>query len=224
MSSFLFRKSSLDFYNIDDYVFSDQSKKQRLLEIANERMEHCDSILVLGTEGNGCTMLLCSTLKRMIDNESEFIIFSGETYRGLAKMPVSEFIQKCEPYQFIVFDNIEYGCSKPNQYSWLSMVYKELKKCGKKTLATYTVLDDKDLQVPEFIQACRNELFYSISEPAIYPEIVRRAFKEADFENVPEELIHRFASNTSISVRELEGLCISYFANEYLKRVGIRYQ
>ena len=107
---------------------------------------------------------------------------------------------------------------------WLSFVFKELKNCGKKTLATYTVLDEKDLQVPDFIQVCRHELFYSLSEPAIYPEIARRAFKEEDFENVPEELIHRLASNTTISVRELEGLCISHFANEYLKRLGIRYQ
>jgi hypothetical protein len=223
MSSFLFRNSSLDFYNIDDYVFSDQSKKQRLLEIANERMEHCDSILVLSTEGNGGTMLLCSTLKRMIDNESEFIIFSGETYRGLAKMPVSEFIQKCEPYQFIVFDNIEFGCSKPNQYLWLSMAFKELKICGKKTLATYTELDEKDLQIPDFIQACRYELFYSLSEPTIYPEIVRRLFESENYKNAPEELIQQLASNTSISVRELEGLCISYIAQEYLRRVGIKY-
>lgn len=104
------------------------------------------------------------------------------------------------------------------------MVYKELKKCGKKTLATYTVLDEKDLQVPDFIQACRHELFYSLSDPAIYPELVRRAFKDADCVYVSEELIHRFSSNTKISVRELEGLCISHFANEYLKRGGIRYQ
>jgi len=223
MSSFLFRNSSLDFYNIDDYVFSDQSKKKRLLEIANERMEHCDSLMVLSTEGNGGTMLLCSTVKQMIENESEFIIFSGETYRGLAKMPVSEFIQKCEPYQFILFDNIEYGCSKPEQYEWLGKVYNELKNCGKKTLATYTVWDEKDLQVPNFIQACRYELFYSLSEPSVYPEIVRRLFESENYKNAPEELIQQLASNTSISVRELEGLCISYIAQEYLRRVGIKY-
>ncbi len=40
-------------------------------------MYHCDSLLVLSTEGNGGTKLLCSTLKQMIENESECIIFSG---------------------------------------------------------------------------------------------------------------------------------------------------
>ncbi len=139
-------------------------------------------------------------------------------------MPVSEFIQLCTPYKFIVFDNIEYGCSKPNQYLWLSFVFKELKNCGKKTLATYTLLDEKDLQVLDFIQACSHELFYSLSDPAIYSELARRLFKEADYKNVPEELIHRFASNTTISVRELKGLYISYFAYEYSMRVGIKYQ
>jgi hypothetical protein len=62
------------------------------MEIANERMEHCDSLLVLSAEGNGGTMLLCSTLKRMIDNESEHVFFGGDDYRDLAKMPVPEFI------------------------------------------------------------------------------------------------------------------------------------
>jgi hypothetical protein len=104
------------------------------------------------------------------------------------------------------------------------MAFKELKNCGKKTLATYTELDEKDLQIPDFIQAYRNEVFYSLCEPSIYPELVRRAFKEADYVNVADELIHRFASNTSISDRELEGLCISHFANEYLVRVVIKYQ
>ena len=107
---------------------------------------------------------------------------------------------------------------------WLSFVFKELKNCGKKTLATYTLLDEKDLQVLDFIQACSHELFYSLSDPAIYSELVRRLFKEADYKNVPEELIHRFASNTTISVRELKGLCISHFAYEYSMRVGIKYQ
>jgi hypothetical protein len=66
----------------------------------------------------------------MIENESEYVFFGGDDYRDLAKMPVSEFIQKCEPFQFILFDNIGNGCSEPNQYKWLSMVYKELKNCG----------------------------------------------------------------------------------------------
>jgi chromosomal replication initiation ATPase DnaA len=216
MSSFLFRNRSLATYNIDNYIFTDQSKKQRLLEIANERMEHCDSLLVLSTEGNGGTHLLSSTLNRMLENESEHVFFNGNNYRDLAKMPVSEFIQKCAPYQFILFDNIEYGCSKPNQYEWLRKVYNELKNCGKKTLATYTVLDEKDLQVPDFIKACRHELFYSLSEPSVYPEIVRRMFELVDYVNAPEEIIQQLASNTNISIRELEGLCISYIAQEYL--------
>ena len=41
-------------------------------------MEHCDSFLVLSIEGNGGTKLICSTLKQMIENESEYIIFSGD--------------------------------------------------------------------------------------------------------------------------------------------------
>ncbi len=69
MSSLLFRNRSIELYKIDDYVFSDQSKKQRLLEIANERMEHCDSLLVLSSEGNGGKHLLSSTLNRMLENE-----------------------------------------------------------------------------------------------------------------------------------------------------------
>lgn len=216
MSSFLFRNRSLDMCNIDDYIFTDQSKKKRLLQIANERMEHCDSLLVLSTEGNGGTKLVCSTLKQMIENESEYVFFGGDDYRDLSKIAVSEFIQKCAPYQFILFDNIGYGCLKPNQYEWLNMVYKELRNCGKKTLATYTVLDEKDLQVPDFIQACRYELFYSLSEPSIYPEIVRRVFESENYKNVPEELIQQLASNTNISVRRLEGLCICHIAQEHL--------
>ena len=220
MSSFLFRNRSLDTCNIDDYIFTDQSKKKRLLEIANERMEHCDSLLVLSTEGNGGTKLVCSTLKQMIENESEYVFFGGDDYRDLSKIAVSEFIQKCEPYQFILFDNIQCGCSKPKQYEWLAKVYNELKNCGKKTLATYTVWDEKDFQLPNFIQACRYELFYSLSEPTIYTEIVRRLFESENYKNASEELIQQLASNTSINVRELEGLCICHIAQEHLLRVG----
>jgi len=49
MSSFQFLHRSLDKCDIDDYVFLAQSKKYCLLEIANEHMLHCDSLLVLST-------------------------------------------------------------------------------------------------------------------------------------------------------------------------------
>lgn len=58
--------------------------------------------------------------------------------------------------------------------------------------------------------------YFVLVSPSVYPEIVKWTFEGADYVNVPEELIQRFASNTSISVRELEGLCISYITQEYL--------
>jgi hypothetical protein len=41
-------------------------------------------------------------------------------------------------------------------------------------------------------------------------------FDEHNLVNVTEELIHQIASNTNISVRELEGLCIYHIATEIL--------
>jgi hypothetical protein len=55
-------------------------------------MEHCDSLLVLSTEGTGGTHLLFSTLNRMIEKELKHVFFGGDDYCDIAKMPVPEFI------------------------------------------------------------------------------------------------------------------------------------
>ena len=205
---------SLDIYNIEEYLFADSSVKQKLLKIAQERMANLDTLIVLSTEGNGGTYLLSSTLKLMVEDDSQHIIFGGNHYAQLARMPFDEFNQLCSPYQYILFDNIEYGCSKPNQYLWLERAFKLLRGLGKKTLATYTVMEEADLKVPDFIQASAHEVVYSLSEPSLYPEIARKIFDEHNFVNVTEELLHQIASNTNISVRELEGLCIYHIATE----------
>lgn len=208
---------SLDNYNIEDYLFADASVKQKLMKIAQERMANLDTLIVLSTEGNGGTKLLCSALKLMVEKQTlQCIFFTGNHYAQLAKMPMAEFNQLCSPYHYIVFDNIEYGCSKPNQYLWLERAFKLLRGLGKKTLATYTVMEEADLRVPDFIQASAHEVVYSLSEPSLYPELVRRMLEKDNLVSVTEELIHRIASNTNISVRELEGLCINHIATEIL--------
>jgi chromosomal replication initiation ATPase DnaA len=211
---------SLDNYNIEDYLFADASLKQRLIKLAQERMENLDTLIVLSTEGNGGTMLLCSTLKLMVDEQSQCIFFTGDHYAELAEIPLDEFNQLCEPYRFVMFDNIENGCSKPNQYIWLEKAFESLRNSGKKSLATYTVMEKANLKVPDFIQASANEVVYSLSEPSLYPELVRKIFDEHNFVNVNEELLHQIASNTNISVRELEGLCIYHIATEFLASRG----
>jgi chromosomal replication initiation ATPase DnaA len=207
---------SLDNYNIEDYLFADASLKQRLIKLAQERMANLDTLIVLSTEGNGGTMLLCSTLKLMVDEQSQCIFFTGDHYAELAEIPLDEFNQLCEPYRFVMFDNIEYGCSKPNQYIWLEKAFESLRNSGKKTLATYTVMEEANLKVPDFIQASAHEVVYSLSEPSLYPDLVRKMFDEHNFVNVTEEVIHQIASNTNISVRELEGMCIYHIATEIL--------
>lgn len=208
---------SLDNYNIEDYLFADSSVKQKLLKIAQERMANLDTLIVLSTEGNGGTMLLCSMLKFMVEEQpSLYIFFTGDHYTELAQMPLDEFNQLCAPYRFVVFDNIENGCSKPNQYLWLEKAFESLRNSGKKTLATYTVIEEANLKVPDFIQASAHEVVYSLSEPSLYPDLVRKMLNEHDVVNITEELIHQIASNTNISVRELEGLCIHHIATEIL--------
>ncbi len=102
---------SLEIYNIEDYLFVDVTLKQRLTQIAQERMAELDTLIVLSTEGNGGTKLLCSTLKLMFEEQSsQYIYFIGDHYTELAQMPMVEFNRLCAPYRFIVFDNIEYGC------------------------------------------------------------------------------------------------------------------
>jgi chromosomal replication initiation ATPase DnaA len=208
---------SLDNYNIEDYLFADSSLKQKLMKIAQVRMANLDTLIVLSTEGNGGTMLLCSTLKLMVEElPSQFIFFTGDHYSELAQMPMDEFNHLCEPYQFVVFDNIEHGCSKPNQYLWLEKIFESLRNSGKKTLATYTVMEEANMKVPDFIQVSALEVVYSLSEPSLYPNLVRNIFEKQNFENVTEELICRIASNTKLSVRELESLCINQMATETL--------
>jgi hypothetical protein len=217
MSLFHSTNRSLDNYNIEDYLFADASVKQKLMKIAQERMANLDTLIVLSTEGNGGAKLLCSTLKLMVEEQTlQYIFFTGNHYAQLARMPFDEFNQLCSPYQYILFDNIEYGCSKPNQYVWLEKAFTLLRGLGKKTLATYTVMEEADLKVPDFIQASAHEVVYSLSEPSLYPEIARKIFDEHNFVNVTEELLHQIASNTNISVRELEGLCIYHIATEIL--------
>jgi len=179
-------------------------------------MKNCDSLIVLSTEGNWGTYLLCSTLKLMDEDDSRHIIFTGDQYAQLALMPLDEFMQICAPYQYILFDNIECGCSKKNQYLWLESAFKLLRDKGKKTLATYTVMEEVDLKVPDFIQATSHEVVYSLSEPSLYPEIVRRIFQRENYSNVTEELISQISSTKVDNVRMLEGLCINHLAKEHL--------
>ena len=72
------------------------------------------------------------------------------------------------------------------------------------------------LKVPDFIQVSAHEVVYSSSEPSLYPDLVRNFFAMHNFVNVTEELIHHIASNTKLSVRELEGLCLHHMATETL--------
>jgi hypothetical protein len=98
-------------------------------------MANLDTKIVLSTEGNGGTMLLCSTLKLMAgEQSSQYMFFTGDHYTQLAQMHTDDFIQLCEPYRFVVFDNIEYGCSKLNQ--WQEKEFETLKRSGKKSLTT----------------------------------------------------------------------------------------
>jgi hypothetical protein len=207
---------SLDNYNIDDYVFADDTVKQKLVSIAQERMKNIDSLIVLSTEGNGGTMLLLSTLKLMVEDESQHIRFGGDHYSELVQMPVDEFIQLCEPYRYIVFDNLERGCSFPNQYQWLETAFRMLSSLGKKTLATYTIMEEVDLKVPDFIHSSAHEVVYSLSEITTYPEIVRRFFEREKYAYVTEELVHQISSTKDANVRMLEGLCIYHLAKEHL--------
>jgi hypothetical protein len=93
-------------------------------------------------------------------------------------MPLYKFNQLCAHYRFVVFDNIEYWCSKPNLYVLLEKAFESLRNSGKKTLATYTVLEEADLKVPDYIQASAHEVVYSLSEPSLYPELARKIFNE----------------------------------------------
>ena len=80
---------SLDNCKIEEYLFADPSVKQKLLKIAQERMENLDTLIVLSTEGNGGTMLLCSTLKLMLEEQTlQHIFFTGNHYTELAEMPL----------------------------------------------------------------------------------------------------------------------------------------
>jgi hypothetical protein len=179
-------------------------------------MKNIDTLIVLSTEGNGGTFLLCSTLKLMEVDDSQHIIFTGDQYAQLVQMPWDEFIQICAPYQYILFDNIERGCSKNNQYLWLERAFKLLSDLGKKTMATYPMIEEIDLKVPDFIQSTLHEVVYSLSEPSLYPEIVRRIFQRENYTDVKEELISQISSTKVDNVRMLEGLCINHLAKEHL--------
>lgn len=201
-------------YNIDKYVFADLSIKQQLIEIANQRMADLDTLLFSSTEGNGGTLLMCSTLKMMVHGEYEFPMITGNHYRALAKMDIAAFMTLFQPYPFIVFDNIEYGCSEPAQYRWLKAAFRALRSVGKKTMATYTVMDEADFRVPDFIQESRHEVFYSLSNPALYPEIIRKQFANMEYA-VSEQTINKLASDFSkCNVREAELRCIFYWVEE----------
>jgi len=152
----------------------------------------------------------------MEEDDSQHIIFTGDQYVQLAQMPLDEFNQLCAPYHYIVFDNLECGCSTPNQYMWLEKAFESLRCSRKKILATYTVMEEVDLKVPDFIQATLHEVVYSLSEPSLYPEIVRRIFQRENYTDVTEELISQISSTKVDNVRMLEGLCINHLAKEHL--------
>lgn len=179
-------------------------------------MKNYDTLIVLSTEGNGGTYLLCSTLKLIEEDDSQHIIFTGDQYVQLAQMPLDEFSQICAPYHYILFDNIKRGCSKKNQYLWLERAFKLLMDKGKKTLATYTVMEEVDLKVHDFILASAHEVVYSLNDPSLYPEIVRRIFQRENYSNVTEELISQISSSKEVNVRLIEGMCIYHLAKEHL--------
>lgn len=216
MPLFYYSSRSLDVYNFDYYVFADISVKQKLMSIAKERMKNCDTLIVLSTEGNGGTYLLCSTLKLMEEDDSQHIIITGDQYAQLAQMPLDAFMHICAPYQYILFDNIKRACSKKNQYLWLEKAFMLLKDMGKKTLATYTEIEEVDLKVPDFIQETSHEVVNSLNKPSLYPEIVRRIFQRKNYTNVTEELINQISSTKGVNMRMLDGMCIHHLAVEHL--------
>jgi hypothetical protein len=163
----------------------------------------------MSTEGNGGTFLMRSMLQLLTSNNPDYIMVTGDYYRQITSMTVEEFIEISIPYTYVVFDNLEFGCSQPKQNKWLNELFILLRKNGKKTLSTFTVMNTKDFFIPQFIKESRHELFYSLSQPSVYQEITKKTLSSLGI-NATEEVIKNLSSNPSCSVRELVNSCFVY--------------
>lgn len=181
--------------------------RERILTIADEGMKNLDTLIFLSTEGNGGTHLMLGTLALMSKKNEDVLFVSGDHYVHIARSSPAAFVAKCSPYKFVVFDNIEVGCSNPHIIDCLTDVFPLLQKNDKKVLTTYTVLNMVDFRVPEFILSSRHELFYSLAEPSTFPEIIRRSF-DGMGDAATDEVINALATETYINVRELIGRCV----------------
>ncbi len=221
MNLFNQEKYNLQKFDIDNYIFADHSMKEKLIKLGKTKLSGIDSLLFMSTEGNGGTFLMCSSLRLLTLNKMDYIMITGDYYSQIANMAVDEFIEICAPYSYIVFDNLEFGCSRPKQNKWLNNVFTLLRKEGKKTLSTITVMDTKDFFTPPFIKESRHEVFYSLSQPSIYPEIVKMILGHLEIP-ATEEVIKNLSSNITCSVRELEGICVCYAADKILEMNSLK--